>query len=67
MATTSNQGTGKFQPHPKGQAVLRQKQIVWVQLTDYKYPQTALYLPEKYHKEAISKAHDSIFGGHYTT
>ena len=27
----------------------------------------ALYLPEKYRKEAMCEAHDSIFGGHNAT
>ncbi len=38
--------------------------ILWVQLTDYKYPRTALLLPRKYQKEALCEAHSSIFGGH---
>ncbi len=40
--------------------------ILWVQLTDYKYPRTALLLPRKYQKEALCEAHNSIFGSHYT-
>ncbi len=36
---------------------------IWVRLTDYKYPRTAL-LPKKYWKEALCEAHNSIFGGH---
>jgi hypothetical protein len=39
-------------------------QILWVRLTDYKYPRTALLLPKKYQKEALCEAHNSIFGGH---
>ncbi len=38
--------------------------IVWISLDDYKYPQTALYLPEKYHKLALCEAHNHQFGGH---
>jgi hypothetical protein len=38
--------------------------IMWVRLTDYKYPRTALLLPWKYQKEALCEAHNSIFGGH---
>jgi hypothetical protein len=38
--------------------------ILWVRLTDYKYPRTALLLPKKYQKEALCKAHNSIFGSH---
>ncbi len=38
--------------------------ILWVRLTDYKYPRTALLLPKKYQKEALCEAHNSIFGGH---
>jgi hypothetical protein len=41
--------------------------ILWVRLTDYKYPRTALLLPQKYQKEALCKAHNSIFGGHNAT
>ncbi len=38
--------------------------ILWVQLNDYKYPRTALLLPQKYQKEALCEAHNSIVGGH---
>jgi len=38
--------------------------ILWVRLTDYKYPRRALLLPQKYQKEALCEAHNSIFGGH---
>jgi hypothetical protein len=38
--------------------------ILWIRLTDYKYPRTALLLPKKYQKEALCEAHNSIFGGH---
>jgi Integrase zinc binding domain len=41
--------------------------LLWVRLTDYKYPRTALLLPRKYHKEALCEAHNSIFGGHDAT
>jgi len=37
--------------------------VVWVRLTDFNYPRTALYLPEKYCKEAMFETHGSIFGG----
>ncbi len=38
--------------------------VVWIRLDNYKYPQTALYLLEKYHKMALRKAHNHQFGGH---
>jgi hypothetical protein len=38
--------------------------IVWIRLDDYKYPRTALYLPEKYQKLALCEAHNHQFGGH---
>jgi len=41
--------------------------ILWVRLTNYNYPRTALLLPKKYQKEALCKAHNSIFGGHDAT
>jgi len=41
--------------------------ILWVRLDDHKYPRTALILPKKYQKEAICKAHNSIFGRHDAT
>jgi hypothetical protein len=41
--------------------------VVWVRLTDFNYPRTALYLPSRYCKEAMCEAHDSIFGGHNAT
>jgi hypothetical protein len=41
--------------------------LLWVRLTDYKYPRTALLLPRKYQKKALYKAHNSIFGGHDAT
>ena len=39
--------------------------LVW--LKDFNYPRTPLYLPEKYRKEAMYEAHDSIFEGHNVT
>jgi hypothetical protein len=41
--------------------------LLWVILTDYKYPRTALLLPKKYQKEALCEAHNSIFGSHDAT
>jgi hypothetical protein len=38
--------------------------IVWIRLDDYKYPRTALYLPEKFCKMALCEAHNHQFGGH---
>jgi hypothetical protein len=38
--------------------------VVWVRLSDFNYPRTALYLPSRYRKEAMCEAHDSIVGGH---
>ncbi len=38
--------------------------VYWVRLHGFNNPRTPLYLPEKYHKDAMCKAHDSIFGGH---
>ncbi len=38
--------------------------VVWIRLDDYKYPRTALYLPEKYRKMALYKAHHHQFGGY---
>jgi len=37
---------------------------VWIRLDDYKYPPTALYLPEKYRKLALCEAHNHQFRGH---
>ncbi len=39
--------------------------IVWIRLYDDKYPHTALYLPEKYHKMALCEAHNHQFSGHF--
>jgi len=41
--------------------------VVWIRLDDYKYPRTALYLPEKYRKMALCEAHNHQFGGHNAT
>jgi hypothetical protein len=30
--------------------------VVWIRLDDYKYPRTALYLPEKYRKLALLRS-----------
>jgi len=38
--------------------------IIWICLDDYKYPRTALFLPEKYRKLALCEAHNHQFGGH---
>ncbi len=40
--------------------------IVWIRLDDYKYPRTALFLPERYRKRALCEAHNHQFGGHNT-
>ncbi len=38
--------------------------LAWVRLEDHQYPRTALWLPERYRKEAFCETHDSIFAGH---
>ncbi len=38
--------------------------ILWIRLDNYKYPRTALFLPEKYRKLALCEAHNHQFGGH---
>jgi hypothetical protein len=38
--------------------------MVWIRLDNYKYPRTALYLPEKYRKMALCEVHNHQFGGH---
>ncbi len=38
--------------------------VVWIRLDDYKYPRTALYLPEQYCKMALCEAHNHQFGSH---
>ncbi len=38
--------------------------VVWIRLDNYKYPRTALCLPENYRKIALCEAHNHQFGGH---
>ncbi len=38
--------------------------LAWIRLEDHKYPQTALWLPERYRKESLCETHNSIFAGH---
>ena len=38
--------------------------LAWIRLDDYKYPRTALWLPEFYRKEALCESHNQIFAGH---
>jgi len=38
--------------------------FVWIRLEDYNYPRVALWLPEKYRKQALCEAHNNITGGH---
>jgi Integrase zinc binding domain len=38
--------------------------IVWIRIDDYKYPRTALYLPEKYRKMSLCEVHNHQFGSH---
>jgi hypothetical protein len=38
--------------------------LAWIRLEDHKYPQTELWLLERYCKEALCETHDSIFAGH---
>jgi transposase InsO family protein len=38
--------------------------LAWIRLEDYKYPRTALWLPNFYRKEALCEAHDQMFAGH---
>ncbi len=38
--------------------------LAWIRLEDHKHPQTALWLPERYRKEALCETHDSIFARH---
>ncbi len=40
------------------------KKLAWICLEDHQYPRTALWLPERYRKEALCETHDSIFAGH---
>ena len=38
--------------------------LAWVRLEDHNYPRTALWLPERYRKEALCEMHDIIFAGY---
>jgi len=38
--------------------------LAWIRLEDHNYPRTALWLPERYRKEALCETHNSIFAGH---
>ncbi len=38
--------------------------LVWIRLEDHNYLRTALWLPDRYRKEALCETHDSIFAGH---
>ena len=38
--------------------------LVWCRLEDNNYPRNALWLPQKYRKQAICEAHNKMFGGH---
>jgi Integrase zinc binding domain/Integrase core domain len=38
--------------------------LAWIRLEDHKYPRTALWLTERYRKEAFCETHDSMFAGH---
>jgi len=40
---------------------------VWVRLTDFNNPRTALYLLSRYIKENMCEVHDSALGGHNAT
>ncbi len=66
---------GSWLPHLTKQqikllALLAQKiffdknNLAWIRLQDYKYPRTALWLPEFYRKEALCESHDHLFAGH---
>jgi hypothetical protein len=43
---------------------LDKNKLAWIRLDDYKYPRTALWLPEFYRNEALCEAQDQIFAGH---
>jgi transposase InsO family protein len=43
---------------------LDKNKLAWIRLEDYKYPRTALWLPQFYRKEALCEAHDQMFAGH---
>jgi Integrase zinc binding domain len=38
--------------------------LAWIRLKYHNYPRTALWLPERYRKEALCETHDSMFAGH---
>jgi Integrase zinc binding domain len=38
--------------------------LAWIRMDDHHCPRTALWLPERYRKEALCETHDSIFAGH---
>ncbi len=38
--------------------------VVWICLDDYKFPITALFLPENFWKMALCEGHNHQFGGH---
>jgi transposase InsO family protein len=38
--------------------------LPWIRLEDHNYPRTALWLPERYRKEALCETHNSMFAGH---
>jgi hypothetical protein len=70
--------TGKWLPHLTKRGITQilelckkffndKEGLIWFKLTDYNYLRTALFLPQKYQKEALCKAHNSIFGGHNAT
>jgi Integrase zinc binding domain len=67
--------TGKWFPHlskreirmlaPLAPKVFFDKnKLAWIWLEDYKYPRTALWLPEFYRKQALSESHNQIFADH---
>lgn len=67
--------TGQWNPSfPKSRTNMLEKcahklfqdknKVVWIRLSDFNYPRTALWLPNKYRKMALCEAHNSITGGH---
>ncbi len=73
LASTQKKSVQGISPNPSGSnwsnrfrhlSWYIQNKLVWVQLDDYKYPRTALYLPQKYRKMALCEAHNNQFGGH---
>jgi transposase InsO family protein len=38
--------------------------LAWIRVEDHNYPRTALWLPERYRKEALCETCESIFAGH---